>query len=104
MIARLWRWVTGRPSNLAPCWCGSLHDLGYWHDPTGGRIDQDIQEHARELLDIPVNASLSIVAAVRPGVVGQLRTMESNLQGLRAEGKRLWWERDEALRDERTNR
>lgn len=26
------------------CWCG-IHHLGdYWHDPTHGRIDRDIQD------------------------------------------------------------
>lgn len=37
-----------RPRTIAAqedvCWCG-IHHLGdYWHDPTHGRIDRDIQD------------------------------------------------------------
>lgn len=26
------------------CWCGTNHVGDYWHDPTHGRIDRDIQD------------------------------------------------------------
>jgi len=29
---------------LVPCWCGDLHPVDEWHDPTHGRIDRDIQD------------------------------------------------------------
>lgn len=41
--------VTLRRWALAICWCGTRHRKGYWHDPTYGQIDRDIQEKvARE--------------------------------------------------------
>jgi hypothetical protein len=29
------------------CWCGTHHLGDYWHDPTHGRIDRDIQDKVR---------------------------------------------------------
>lgn len=29
---------------LVPCWCGDAHPVDFWHDPTHGRIDRDIQD------------------------------------------------------------
>lgn len=105
MIRRWWRRVTLQPTHRVPCWCGSLHDLGYWHDPTAGRIDQDIQEHARELLDMPKDATHGWLAGQRRLQEStRLVQVEEALQSKRDAGFRLWWERDEALRDERTNR
>lgn len=51
LVARVVRVVASflRPRTVAVqeeiCWCG-IHHLGdYWHDPTHGRIDRDIQDN-----------------------------------------------------------
>lgn len=31
------------------CWCGTHHLGAYWHDPTYGRIDRDIQDKVTAL-------------------------------------------------------
>lgn len=71
-----------------PCWCGKMHAATYWHDPTHGRIDRDIQEHARELLDLPANAS-----SLSKG----LAAVEETMQERRARGVMLYWERDDQV-------
>lgn len=46
LLARAARAITGtrRIMQEDVCWCG-IHHLGdYWHDPTHGRIDRDIQD------------------------------------------------------------
>lgn len=30
------------------CWCGTVHDEGFWHDPTHGQVDRDIQDMVRQ--------------------------------------------------------
>lgn len=55
------------------CWCG-IHHLGdYWHDPTHGRIDRDIQDKvtARYGDDLPL---------------AQREAIESTIQGRRDRG------------------
>lgn len=74
----------------AACWCGESHPVGFWHDPTGGEIDRDIQEHARDLLSLPTEAPYSWTR----GKV--LASLEEAAQTRRDEGHALWWERDHA--------
>lgn len=73
-----------------PCWCRKWHRPGYWHDPTHGQIDRDIQQRARDLLDLPHAAS----AVKHP----QLVPIEQTLQHRRDAGLLLWWERTETTR------
>lgn len=77
------RWLLDRlmPAPKVPCWCGKAHRATYWHDPTGGTIDRDIQEQARDLLDIPFNASLAAIrAAGRGDDIGRLVAIEQTMQ------------------------
>lgn len=63
-LAQLAAFVGLRPPiTMVPCWCGRTHPLGFWHDSTHGRVDRDIQEQARDLLGIPLNATRASGAA-----------------------------------------
>jgi hypothetical protein len=55
------------------CWCG-IHHLGdYWHDPTHGRIDRDIQD--------------TVTARYGSGLsLAQREAIESTVQGQRDRG------------------
>lgn len=92
MIRRLLR-VFGFGEPEVPCWCGRFHRAGYWHDPTHGRIDRDIQEHARELLGIPLGASVLAMQASGHSV-SALAACEENMQRRRDRGLGLYWDTD----------
>lgn len=56
------------------CWCGRRHRPGFWHDPTYGRIDRDIQEWTERNF---------------PGIsIGTRVAIENNAQRLRDQGLR----------------
>lgn len=59
---------------IDPCWCGRHHRPGYWHDPTYGRIDRDIQDWTEK--NFP-GISLATKVAI-----------ENNAQRLRDQGLR----------------
>jgi hypothetical protein len=46
------------------CWCGGQtpHSKHYWHDPTHGRVDRDIQDRVTEVYgnDFPVGQRVAI--------------------------------------------
>lgn len=42
------RKVDGVPVEANDCWCGLPHPATFWHDPTHGRIDRDIQQQVEE--------------------------------------------------------
>lgn len=63
-----------RASLEPPCWCGRQHVPGYWHDPTYGRIDRDIQDWSHE--NFP-----DVSLATR-------EVIESNAQRQKDEGRR----------------
>lgn len=88
MIRRLLR-ALGLAGPEVPCWCGTTHPLGYWHDPSHGRIDRDIQDHVRELLGYPEHATKVTLGDDFARVVA----IEETLQSKRERGERLWWEK-----------
>lgn len=83
--------LLGLAKPQVPCWCGSTHDLGYWHDPTHGRIDRDIQEHARDLFDFPAYATRLTMGEQAIHV----HMAEIALQKKRDEGELLYWQKPE---------
>lgn len=71
------------PETRVACWCGRFHKLGFWHDPTHGRIDRDIQETARDILGIPLNATMATARETYDW--GRLTAIEETLQRRRRE-------------------
>lgn len=61
---------------LVPCWCDGAHASDFWHDPTHGQVDRDIQDKVTERYgnDLPL---------------AQRAAIESTLQGRRDQGLSL---------------
>lgn len=54
LVAAVGRYVTSADERVM-CWCGRTHPSSFWHDPTHGRIDRDIQDRVTDVygLDLP---------------------------------------------------
>lgn len=83
LIANVRAWVADVVNLNGPrCWCGAVHRRGFWHDPTDGQIDRDIQDY--------VARAFPHLDRRRPSGRAQVAAIESTLQERRRRGTLTW--------------